>query len=176
MPAQYAHLDGRRYVNADFVGKVREHYPATTKKIPLGYSTYTGWTGKDEVLFTEHQPLDDLAHLAGQLYEVTFDPSHPECFEEDILGRVSHTTVEKQASPAEGSRARTGSEVTLEQRWGGTLGDAQGRVAARKQREDQLRRRRAFLAGILEERKRVTAAGEAPTTVNEWLAWDASGE
>ena len=176
MPAQYAHLDGRRYVNADFVGTVREQYPATTKKIPLGYSTYTGWTGKDEVLFTEHQPLDDLVHLAGQLYEVTFDPSHPECFEEDILGFVSHTTVQKQASPADGSRARTSGDASLEQRWGGTLSDAQGRVAATRKREDQLRRRRAFIAGVLEERKKATAVEEAPTTVSEWLAWDASGE
>ena len=169
MPAQYAHLDGRRYVNADFVSKVRETYPATTKKIPLGYSTYTGWTGKDEVLFTEHQPLDDLAHLAGQLYEVTFDPSHPEAFEQEILGRVSHTTVEKRAS-GDGSRQRTTRSPTLEQRWGSTLTERMGAQASRQRKLEWVRRAKARYDSL--QTKRVAAP--APSTVNEWLAWDAS--
>jgi len=169
MPAQYAHLDGRRYVNADFVSKVRETYPATTKKIPLGYSTYTGWTGKDEVLFTEHQPLDDLAHLNGQLYEVTFDPSHPECFEKDILGRVSHTTVDKRAG-----MERRREAASVEQQWGPPLTDAMERRATLEKRHRVLRRRRAFIQSILEERGRAKAAGQAPATVDDWIAWDPS--
>lgn len=177
MPAQYAHLDGRRYVNADFVGKVRETYPATTKKIPLGYSTYTGWSGKDEVLFTEHQPLDDLAHLDGQLYEVTFDPSHPECFEQDILGRVSHSTVKKRAADA--PRARQGTEPTLEQRWGPTLDARMQHKASVERRAEKLRRRRAFVASVLEKRKKAQEASEppaaAPATVDDWIAWDPTG-
>jgi hypothetical protein len=171
MAAQYAHLDGRRYVNADFVSKVRETYPATTKKIPLGYSTYTGWTGKDEVLFTEHQPLDDLAHLNGQLYEVTFDPSHPECFEKDILGRVSHTTVDKRAST---KRPRRRAEASVEQQWGATLGEAMARKSDQDKRAQRLSRRRAFVQKILDERNVKKAAEEAPATIDEWIAWDPS--
>jgi hypothetical protein len=171
MPAQYAHLDGRRYVNADFVSKVRETYPATTKKIPLGYSTYTGWTGKDEVLFTEHQPLDDLAHLNGQLYEVTFDPSHPECFEQDILGRVSHSTVDKRAAE---STPRRRVEATVEQQWGATLDTAMDRKTAAEKRARELQRRRAFVQRILDERNAKKTAEDAPATVDEWIAWDPS--
>lgn len=172
MPAQYAHLDGRRYVNADFVSKVRETYPATTKKIPLGYSTYTGWTGKSEVLFTEHQPLDDIAHLDGQLYEVTFDPSHPEYFEKDILGRVSHSTVEKRAGALDGSRRRATPEVTLEQRWGQTLTASMERHAARRKRHDQQRKRRAFVQSVLEERGEKGAPGSPRAAADDWIAWD----
>lgn len=171
MPAQYAHLDGRRYVNADFVSKVREMYPATTKKIPLGYSTYTGWTGKDEVLFTQHQPLDDLAHLDGQLYEVTFDPSHPECFEKDILAHVSHSTVEKRAST---TRRRLSSDVSLVQKWGSTLAEAMDRQNRNASREKVRRLNRAFVQQVLEERRKTTAADRAPATVDDWIAWDPS--
>ena len=170
MPAQYAHLDGRRYVNAEFVGKVRETYPATTKKIPLGYSTYTGWSGKDEVLFTEHQPLDDLAHLAGQLYEVTFDPSHPEAFEQEILGRVSHSTIEKRGAAADGSRQRVVGEPTLDQRWGRTLFDMLEHQASERRKGARAHRLRGYLESLKAKRE----AAAAPSTVDEWLAWDAS--
>lgn len=159
MPAQYAHLDGRRYVNADFVSKVRETFPATTKKIPLGYSTYTGWTGKDQVLFTEHAPLDDLAHLNGQLYEVTFDPSHPEAFEQDILGTVSHSTVEKRATSKDVPRRRMTAEASLDDLWGPTLESAQKRWAKQQ-------RRNAFV-GEVQKRSQ-----KSQGTVDDWIAWE----
>jgi len=118
MPAQYAHLDGRHWVNEDFVDNVRELYPATTKKIPLGYSTYTGWTGKDEILFTAHGPLDDQARFEGQLYEASFDLVAADNFREKILERIKHSTpakAEKRAS------IRQRKIASLEQRWGMTI-------------------------------------------------------
>lgn len=117
MPAQYAHLDGRRYVNEDFVTAVREAFPATSKKIPLGYSVYTGWTGKDEVLFVEQGDTNPDVAFKGPVFQVSFDPSHPECFEKHILGDVKHTTLSRRASQE--------SEVDL--RWGTTLGDSVSR-------------------------------------------------
>lgn len=89
MAAQYANLGGRHFVNEDFVRDVRDLYPATTKKMPLGYNTYVGWTGKDQVLFTEH---DAVGGLEGKVYEVSFSPSNPAAFEEAILGKIKHTT------------------------------------------------------------------------------------
>lgn len=160
MPAQYAHLDGRRYVNEDFLAKVREKYPATTKKIPLGYSTYTGWTGKDQVLFTQHEPLDEKV-LDGPVYEVTFDPSHPECFEEDILGQIKHTTVQKRASVP-----RRRLEPTLEERWGSTLGEAMGRRAAEKRRKVLLAKKQSFA--------RLRGRKASPEPREDWIAWDAT--
>lgn len=117
MTAQYAHLDGRRFVNADFVGKVRELFPVTTKKIPLGYSTYTGWTGKDEVLFTQHDPLENVP-FEGMVYEVTFDPVNPAAFEVDILGKVKPTTIKKA------SYSRKRRSAPLQKQWGLTLKEA----------------------------------------------------
>jgi hypothetical protein len=160
MASQYAHLDGRRYVNAEFVGKVREAFPATTKKIPLGYSTYTGWGGKDEVLFTEHAPLDEDAGLEGQVYEVTFDPSHPECFEEDILGKVGHTKVEKKASLGAPRRRLTADAAKMGALWGPTLEDAVKRRTARERKSQAVRRVRELLA-----------KEQAP---REWISWDPS--
>jgi hypothetical protein len=92
MAAQYINLAGRRFVNEDFVNAVREAYP-TTKKIPLGFSTYVGWSGKDEVLFTLH---DAVGGLEGKVYEATFSPANPGAFEDKILKNVKHT--EKTAS------------------------------------------------------------------------------
>jgi hypothetical protein len=87
MPAQYANLGGRRFVNADFVNDVRKLYPGTTKKIPLGYSTYVGWTGKDEVLFTQHAPV---AGIKGGVYEVTTNVVNPAAFDNKILKRIKY--------------------------------------------------------------------------------------
>lgn len=96
MSAQYTNLDGRRFVNEDFVSEVRKIYPATTKKIPLGYSTYVGWTGKDEILFTQH---DAVGGLEGKVYEATFSPANPAAFDLAILKNVKHTV--KTASVSE---------------------------------------------------------------------------
>lgn len=130
MPAQYAHLDGRRYVNEDFVNEVRDVYPATTKKIPLGYSTYTGWSGKDEVLFTQQDPTPDVA-FDGPVFQVTFDPSHPECFDEKILPQVKHSTPGpvKKAS----GRRRLTAGIDVDRVWGSTLEGRLERVAAEKE-------------------------------------------
>jgi len=130
MPAQYAHLDGRRFVNEDFVNGVRDAYPATTKKIPLGYSTYTGWTGKDEVLFTQQDPSPDV-RFDGPVYQVTFDPSHPECFEEKILQLVDHSEPPREAGKTARRRLTPGLDV--ERVWGQTLEGRMARVAAERE-------------------------------------------
>ena len=133
MPAQYAHLDGRRFVNEDFVNGVRDVYPATTKKIPLGFSTYTGWTGKDEVLFTQQEPEPAVA-FDGPVYQVTFDPSHPECFEEKILPLVDHSapSAAKGASEKE-PRRRLTAGLDVARVWGETLDGKIDRVAAERE-------------------------------------------
>lgn len=136
MPAQYAHLDGRRYVNADFVSAVRQLYPATTRKIPLGFSTYTGWTGKDEVLFVQQGDTDPDVDFNGPVYQVSFDPSHPEAFEQKILGEVKHATLADRPLKKRMARQRLSREDELEARWGTTLMErqaAQRRQAARNQ-------------------------------------------
>ena len=126
MPAQYAHLDGRRFVNEEFLNGVREVYPATTKKIPLGYSTYTGWTGKDEVLFTTQDPSPNVA-FDGQVYQVTFDPSHPETFEEKILPLIKHSEPAKEPAgdstkqAAGYNRRRMTATPDVDRVWGETL-------------------------------------------------------
>jgi hypothetical protein len=120
MTAQYANLDARHWVNEDFVNAVRDLYPATTKKIPLGYSTYTGWTGKDEVLFVTHEPLDDKAHFEGQLYEASFDDVGRQNFKAKILDQVKFSAPAKgKAASHERDRKRPG----LDQKWGRTLQD-----------------------------------------------------
>lgn len=134
MSAQYAQLDGRHWVNEDFVNGVRDLYPATTKKIPLGYSTYTGWTGKDEVLFVTHEPLDDKAHFEGQLYEASFDDVGAMNFKAKILDQVKHTSPAKgkaasEDSPHERDRRRPG----LDQKWGRTLEDRIKQAGLEKQ-------------------------------------------
>ena len=133
MPAQYAHLDGRRFVNEDFVNDVREVYPATTKKIPLGYSTYTGWTGKDEVLFTSQEPEPSVA-FDGPVFQVTFDLSHPECFEEKILPLVEHATPKalKEGSSQTVARRRLTGTLEMDRVWGSTLERSLEKVAAER--------------------------------------------
>jgi hypothetical protein len=87
MSAEYAHLDGRHWVNDDFVKAVQDLYPATTFNMPLGFRTYVGWTGKDEVWFTEH---DEIEGIDGPTYEVMFEPDHPEAFTMEMLDKVDH--------------------------------------------------------------------------------------
>jgi hypothetical protein len=141
MPSQYAHLDGRRYVNEDFVNGVREAYPATTKKIPLGYSTYTGWTGKDEVLFTQQEPVPDV-DFTGPVYQVTFDPSHPESFEQKIRGVVGHETLAEEptkkvmpklADDDTMTRRRLTASFDVDRVWGLTLEGRMEKVAAERE-------------------------------------------
>lgn len=121
MTAQYANLDGRHWVNEDFVNEVRSLYPATTKKIPLGYSTYTGWTGKDEILFTSHAHLDDEAKFQGQLYEASFDDVGADNFRDKILDQVEYMPPPKDT--AKGASERRRKQADLDQRWGATLDD-----------------------------------------------------
>jgi hypothetical protein len=96
MTAQFVRLGDRRFVNSDFISEVRKLYPATTSKIPLGFSTYVGWTGKDLVLFTQHDPVGGLQ---GVVYEVTTNPVKPEAFDVKILKLVKHREL-KAASEA----------------------------------------------------------------------------
>lgn len=127
MAAQYAHLDGRRYVNDAFVNAARQEFPATTKKIPLGFSIYTGWSGKDEVLFVRQgTPTPDVG-FEGIVYQVSFDPSHPECFEDRILKQVKHSTLNEKKAAAQ-PRRRLATSDDLERLWSTTLTE---RVAQR---------------------------------------------
>ena len=133
MPAQYAHLDGRRFVNEEFIDGVRKVYPATTKKIPLGYSTYTGWTGKDEVLFTSQDPSPNV-QFDGPVFQVTFDPSHPETFEEKILPLIDHSEPSARLpKEAAVTRRRLTATVDVERVWGETLEGRMAKVAADKE-------------------------------------------
>jgi hypothetical protein len=94
MTAQFVRLGDRRFINSDFIAEVSKLYPATTSKIPLGYSTYVGWTGKDLVLFTQH---DTVGGLEGVVYEVTTNPVKPEAFDEKILQLVKHRELKAAA-------------------------------------------------------------------------------
>jgi len=124
MTAQYANLDGRHWLNEEFVNKVRDLYPATTKKIPLGYSTYTGWSGKDEILFISHEQLSDLAEFQGPLYEASFDDIGATNFQNKILDLVEYQAPKKlpQDKDREASERRR-KQASLDQRWGMTLDD-----------------------------------------------------
>jgi hypothetical protein len=51
---------------------------------------YTGWQGKDEVLFTQHDPVGEME---GETYEVNFQPDRPEAFLDDILPHIQHTKM-----------------------------------------------------------------------------------
>ena len=168
MGSQYANLEGRHFVNADFVAGVRQAYPATTKKIPLGFSTYTGWTGKDEVLFTLHSGVDELEKFGSTLYEVTWDPVNPGAFMKDILGAVKHDTFEKKAS-----RRRTVAARSVEALWGPTLGDLKKASEERRISEERARRRRAFVEQARAEMAREAASTPSPD-VKDWISWDPS--
>lgn len=131
MAAQYAHLDGRRYVNEDFVHAARQAFPATTKKIPLGFSVYTGSTGKDEVLFVRQGATVPDVGFDGLVYQVSFDPSHPECFEDHILKQVKHSTLKgKKAAGSTPARRRLAAADDLERLWSTTLTEHMARRVA----------------------------------------------
>jgi hypothetical protein len=129
MTAQYIKAAGpgeRHFVNQDFVDAVGELYPVTWEKIPLGWHVYTGWQGKDEVMFTQHGPVGEME---GQVYEVNFPPDRPEAFTMDILPHIIHTTLSstapKYASP-ESNMARqriTWDNNRLGSKWGETLSE-----------------------------------------------------
>lgn len=97
MTAQFVRLDGRRFVNSDFIAEVRKLYPATTSKMPLGYATYVGWTGKDLVQFVQHDPVGGLE---GVVYEAVPHPVKPEAFDDKILRHVKHRELKASQSPA----------------------------------------------------------------------------
>lgn len=62
---------GRIFVNDAFVASVRNKYPVTSLRIPLGYRVATDMTGKGIVFFTKHA---NFPTLKGNTYEVTFEP------------------------------------------------------------------------------------------------------
>jgi len=138
MPAQYIQLDGRHWCNEDFVNKVRDLYPATTKKIPLGYSTYTGWTGKDEVLFTAHEHLDDEAKFDGQLFEASFDDVGADNFRDKILEIVDYVAPPKPSKKQSSDDGRQRKQATLDQSWGSTLEERISKIA--KKQEDMAKK------------------------------------
>ena len=127
MTPQYAHLDGRHCVNDSFVKEVQDLYPATTFKMPLGYRTYVGWTGKDEVFFNEH---DQIEGIDGTTYEVMFEPDNPDAFLVAILQQISHTN--RQASVHDFISDERGRRQILDS-YGETLDQAQRRQVIQKE-------------------------------------------
>jgi hypothetical protein len=120
MTAMYVKTtNGRHFVNEDFVDLVGDLYPATWEKIPLGWHVYTGWQGKDEVLFTQHAPIEDK-ELEGQVYEVNWPPVRPEAFFGDILPFIQHTKLAHEESPMTRQRI-TWDQDELRAKWGMTL-------------------------------------------------------
>lgn len=115
MPAQYAHLDGRHYVNADFVNDVRKLYPVTTSKMPLGFACYVGWTGKDLVQFVQQVPEPDVSFQGG-VFEAVPDPARVEAFSVDILPKVKYKELKQTKKQATIHAARK-----LLSSWGSTL-------------------------------------------------------
>lgn len=133
MTAEYIKDAGpgeRHFVNQDFVDSVGELYPVTWEKIPLGWHVYTGWQGKDEVMFTQHGPVGEME---GQVYEVSFPPDRPEAFTMDILPHIIHTTLSSTApkyATTESNMARqriTWDNNQLGSKWGETLSETAGR-------------------------------------------------
>ena len=115
MPAQFAQLEGRRYVNQDFVNAVRKAYPVTTDKMPLGFACYVGWTGKDLVQFVQTDPGLDIT-FKGDVYEAVPDPANPEAFDVTLLPNIKHEVLKqtkKQAAVADARR--------LIRKWGALL-------------------------------------------------------
>jgi hypothetical protein len=128
MTAMYVKTtNGRHFVNEDFVEKVGELYPVTWEKIPLGWHVYTGWQGKDEVLFTQHAPIEDK-EMEGQVYEVNWPPVRPEAFFEDILPFIQHTKLAHEETPMTRQRI-TWDQDELRKKWGMTLDET---IEARK--------------------------------------------
>lgn len=123
MTAQYVKTnDGRHFVNEDFVTAVGDLYPGTWEKIPLGWHVYTGWQGKDEVLFTEHAPIEDK-ELEGKVYEVNWPPVRPEAFFEDILPFIEHRKLAHQKESPMTRQRLTWDQDELRKKWGMTLNE-----------------------------------------------------
>jgi hypothetical protein len=128
MTALYAHLDGRYFVNEDFIHEVEQLYPATTVKIPLGYHVYVGWEGKDEVFFTSHDPIGRLGIGDDQAYEVSVRSlDYLDRFLDNILSRVEYSDISKELKK-ELEKKQTSSRIRLTARedqllrtWGPTL-------------------------------------------------------
>ena len=122
MSAQYVRSAGpgeRHFVNQDFAEAVGDLYPVTWEKIPLGWHVYTGWQGKDEVLFTTHGPVGEME---GQTYEVSFPPDRPEAFFGDILPHIQHTKMAHEVQTMTRQRI-TWDKDALTKKWGMTLDD-----------------------------------------------------
>jgi len=122
MSAQYVRSAGpgeRHFVNQDFVDAVGDLYPVTWEKIPLGWHVYTGWQGKDEVLFTQHGPVGEME---GVTYEVNWPPDRPEAFFGDILPHIQHTKMAHEVQTMTRQRL-TWDNDELTKKWGMTLHD-----------------------------------------------------
>ena len=122
MTAQYVKSAGpgeRHFVNQDFVDAVGELYPATWEKIPLGHHVYTGWQGKDEVLFTLHGPVGEME---GETYEVNWPPDRPEAFFGDILPHIQFTKMAHEVQTMTRQRITWDTDA-LTKKWGMTLDD-----------------------------------------------------
>ena len=128
MTAQYVRSAGpgeRHFVNQDFVDAVGELYSVTWEKIPLGWHVYTGWQGKDEVLFTQH---DSVGEMEGLTYEVNFPPDRPTAFFGDILPHIEHHKMAREVRTMTRQRLTWDDELT--KKWGSTLHDT---MALRKE-------------------------------------------
>jgi hypothetical protein len=129
MPALYANLDGRYYVNEDFIKGVEQLFPATTVKMPLGYHVYVGWEGKDEVFFNTHDPIGRLGRGDGQAYEVMCRaPDFFDRFLEKILPHVNHQDISEELkktllpkTEVEERIRLTAHTASLQRVWGKTL-------------------------------------------------------
>lgn len=121
MTAQYVKTtNGRHFVNEDFVDAVGDLYPGSWEKIPLGWHVYTGWQGKDEVLFTEHAPIEDK-EMDGKVYEVNWPPVRPEAFFGDILPFIEHRKLAHQKDSPMTRQRLTWDQDELRKKWGMTL-------------------------------------------------------
>jgi hypothetical protein len=173
MPARYAQLDGRHFVNAEFMDAVRQLYPATTKKIPLGYSTYTGWTGLDEVLFTEHGEIEEIKEF-GPLYEVTWQPASDRAFMDHILDKIKHSSVQKDVPYKGAPRRRLSSSEDLKTRWGSTLSETEQRRSLEHSVAEGTRRQARALRAIVAAMRREETGARTASTPDEWISWDPS--
>lgn len=146
MTAMYVKTtNGRHFVNEDFVDLVGDLYPGTWEKIPLGWHVYTGWQGKDEVLFTEHAPIEDK-DLEGQVYEVNWPPVRPEAFFGDILPFIEHRKLAHQKDSPMTRQRITWDKDELRAKWGMTLDET---IEMRKKQADLVLKDPAkFLKGL----------------------------
>lgn len=86
---------GTILVDDKFLSEVRELYPHTSLRIPLGYRVATDPTGKGIVFFTQDT---GASPFKGASYQVNFDPMAEEAWTQRILARVPHETVRPKIS------------------------------------------------------------------------------